>query len=212
MSAAQTFDQALSQSELRIIRRLTTPREIQAYLDELPYSADPFYRCPLRVLRERTAHCFDGALFAAAALRRLGHPPLILDIVPNNRDDDHLLALFKRNGHWGAVAKSNFVGLRFREPVYRTLRELVMSYFEQYHNVAGEKTMRGYTVPLNLKTFDKLDWMTRDEPLEGVAQRLDEVRQVKVVTEAMIAELSQVDERSLKAGLQGVNEAGLFKL
>lgn len=212
MSAVQTFDQALSQSELRIFRRLTTPREIQAYLDELPYSADPFYRCPLRVLRERTAHCFDGALFAAAALRRLGHPPLILDIVPNDRDDDHLLALFKRNGHWGAVAKSNFVGLRFREPVYRTLRELVMSYFEQYHNVAGEKTMRGYTVPLNLKTFDKLDWMTRDEPLEGVAQRLDEVRQVKVVTEAMIAELSQVDERSLKAGLQGVNEAGLFKL
>jgi hypothetical protein len=212
MSAVQTFDQALSQSELRIFRRLTTPREIQAYLDELPYSADPFYRCPLRVLRERTAHCFDGALFGAAALRRLGHPPLILDIVPNNRDDDHLLALFKRNGHWGAVAKSNFVGLRFREPVYRTLRELVMSYFEQYHNVAGEKTMRGYTVPLNLKTFDKLDWMTRDEPLEGVAQRLDEVRQVKVVTEAMIAELSQVDERSLKAGLQGVNEAGLFKL
>ncbi|MCJ7490252.1 MAG: hypothetical protein MUO87_08970 [Thermoplasmata archaeon] len=212
MSAVEMFDQALNQSELRIFRRLTTPREIQAYLDELLYSADPFYRCPLRVLRERTAHCFDGALFAAAALRRLGHPPLILDIVPNDRDDDHLLALFKRNGHWGAVAKSNFVGLRFREPVYRTLRELVMSYFEQYHNVAGEKTLRGYTAPLNLTAFDKQDWMTRDEPLEGVAQRLDEVRQVKVVTEAMIAELSQVDDRSLKAGLQGLNEAGLFKL
>ncbi|MFH1764491.1 MAG: hypothetical protein ABIF09_09895 [Gemmatimonadota bacterium] len=109
------------------------------------------------------------------------------------------------------MAKSNFVGLRFREPVYRTLRELVMSYFEQYYNVAGEKTLRGYTMPLNLKALDKLDWMTRDDPLEGVAQRLDEVRQVKVVTEAMIADLSQVDERSLQAGPQGVNEAGLFK-
>jgi hypothetical protein len=210
MPAVPAFDQALGPSERRVVAGLTTPRHIQAFLDGLLYSADPFYRSPLRVLRERTAHCFDGALFAAAMLRRLGYPPLILDIVPNDRDDDHLLALFKRNGHWGAVAKSNFVGLRFREPVYRTLRELVMSYFEQYYNVAGKKTLRGYTVPLNLRAFDKLSWMTSDDPLEGVAKRLDEIRQVKVLTEEMIAELSPVDERSLRAGLQGVNEAGLF--
>ena len=212
MTAVRIFEQSLNRSEGRVLAGLTTPRQIQAFLDDLLYSADPFYRCPLRVLRERTAHCFDGALFAAAMLRRLGYPPLILDIVPNDRDDDHLLALFKRNGHWGAVAKSNFVGLRFREPVYRTLRELVMSYFEQYYNVAGEKTLRGYTVPLNLKAFDKLNWMISDDPLEGVARRLDEIRQVQVLTETMIAELSPVDERSRRAGLQGVNEAGLFRV
>ena len=115
------------------------------------------------VLRERMANCFDGAVFAAAMLSRLGHPPLILDMLPNGRDDDHVLAVYKRDGHWGAVAKSNFAGLRFREPVYRTVRELVMSYFEQYYNVDREKTLRAYTRPLNLQVFDKYQWMTRNE-------------------------------------------------
>jgi hypothetical protein len=201
MSAIEAFEQALSDSERQVVARLTTPRDIQAFLDELLYSAEPIYRCPLRVLRERIAHCFDGALFAAAALRRLGYPPLILEILPSARDDDHLLALYKRDGHWGAVAKSNFVGLRFREPVYRTLRELVMSYFEQYYNVDREKTMRGYTMPLNLKAFDKLDWTVNDEPLEGIAQRLEKIRQVPVLTASMIADLTLVDERSYQAGL-----------
>lgn len=211
MSAVEAFEQALSHSERQAVARLTRPRDIQAFLDELPYSAEAIYRCPLRVLRERLAHCFDGALFAAAALRRLGCAPLIVDLVPSTRDDDHLLALYKREGHWGAVAKSNFVGLRFREPVYRTLRELVMSYFEQYYNVAREKTLWGYTVPLNLQAFDKLNWMSRDEPLERIAQRLDEIRRVPVLTATMIAGLSPVDERSYQAGLLGVNEAGLYR-
>ena len=113
------FDRVLTESERRFISKLTTPAKIQAFLDKLPYSSKSIYRSPLRVLRERVAHCFDGALFAAAALRRLSHPPLILELLPNDRDDDHLLALYKCEGHWGAVAKSNFVGLRFREPIYR---------------------------------------------------------------------------------------------
>src|SRR5439155_793750 len=93
--------------------------------------------------RERVAHCYDGALFAAAALRRLGHPPLLVNMYAE-RDDEHLLAVFKQAGHWGAVAKSNFVGLRYRDPIYRTLRELVMSSFQDYFNVQGDKTLRGY--------------------------------------------------------------------
>jgi hypothetical protein len=212
MSAVEGFEQSLSHSERQVVARLTRVQDIQAFLDELPYSTEAIYRCPLRVLRERTAHCFDGALFAAAALRRLGYPPLIVELAPSVRDDDHLLALYKRDGHWGAVAKSNFVGLRFREPVYRTLRELVMSYFEQFYNVAREKTLRGYTVPLNLKTFDKLNWMSSDEPLEGIAQRLDKIRRVPVLTKRMITRLSLVDERSYQAGLLGANEAGLHRL
>jgi len=111
---------------------------------------------------ERRAHCFDGAVFAAAALRKLGFPPLVLELVPNERDDDHLIALYKRDGLWGAVAKSNFVGLRFREPVFRNLRELVLSYFEQFFNVAGEKTLRAYTLPLDLTRFDALGWTIQD--------------------------------------------------
>jgi CRISPR/Cas system-associated protein Cas5 (RAMP superfamily) len=132
-------------------------------------------------------------------------------MVPNDRDDDHLLALYKRDGYWGAVAKSNFVGLRFREPVYRNLRELVMSYFEQFYNVEREKTLRSYSLPLHLKAFDKLNWMANDEPIERIAQRLDEIRKVPVLTRKMISNLSWVDERSYRAGLSGANKAGLFK-
>jgi hypothetical protein len=211
MSDLKDFDQVLTKSERRIITQLTTPFKIQAFLDELPYSAEAVYRCPLRVFREHIAHCFDGALFAAAMLRRLGHPPLVLNMLPNDRDDDHMLALYSRDGHWGAVAKSNFVGLRFREPIYHTLRELVMSYFEQFYNVEHEKTLRSYTVPLNLEAFDRFNWMTNDEPLARIEKRLDEIREVPILTRRMITGLSLIDERSYQAGLLGANGAGLYR-
>jgi hypothetical protein len=211
MSDLKDFDQVLTKSERRIITKLTTPFKIQTFLDELLYSADAIYRCPLRVFRERIAHCFDGALFAAAMLRKLGHPPLILNMLPNDRDDDHMLALYRRDGHWGAVAKSNFVGLRFREPIYHTLRELVMSYFEQFYNVEHEKTLRSYTPPLNLKDFDKFNWMTSDEPLKRIAKGLDKIREVPILTRSMINGLSLIDERSYQAGLLGANESGLYR-
>ena len=145
-----SLDSSLTQAELTQIKGLTSPSLIQTFLDAIPYSPDHFYRCPLRVIRDVKAHCFDGALFAAAMLCRIGYPPLILEMLPNARDDDHLLAVYRLQGCWGAVAKSNFSGLRYREPVYRTLRELVMSYFEQFYNVEREKTLRGYGLPMNL--------------------------------------------------------------
>jgi hypothetical protein len=207
----KAFEQTLTEIERQALARLATPGDIQVFLDDIPYSTDPIYRCPLRVLRERVAHCFDGAMFAAAMLRHIGYPPLVMEMTSNGRDDVHLLALYKREGHWGALGKSNFVGLRFREPVYRTLRELVMSYFELYYNLEHEKTLRGYTIPLNLKTYDKLDWMTRDEPLDLIADRLDEVRRFSLLTQSMVDGLQPVDERTYQAGLIGVNEAGLFR-
>ncbi len=211
MSAVEEFNKALTKSEHRMMSKFATPRKIQDFLDRIPYSVETIYRCPLRVLRERTAHCFDGAMFGAAALLRLGYPPLILNMPAILHDDDHLLALFKRDGRWGAVAKSNFVGLRFREPIYATLHELVMSYFEQFYNVERKKTLRAYTVPLNLKAFDKLSWMTSDEALERIGERLDEIRKVRLLTRRMIANLSLVDERSYQAGLLGANKDGLYK-
>jgi len=212
MSLLETFDREVSAEERAIVNGLTRPAGIQAFLDSIPYSTDEFYRCPLRVLRDRTAHCFDGAVFAAAALRRIGHPPLILDLLSNGRDDEHLLALFKDHGYWGAVAKSNFAGLRFREPVYRTLRELVMSYFEQYYNLEREKTLRGYTGPLNLKRFDRLNWMTADETMELIAQRTEEIRRVMLIGAEMEKRLSLVDERSYQAGLTGADPNGIYKI
>jgi hypothetical protein len=201
----------LTEAERELISRLDSPYAIQEFLDGVTYSSDDFYRCPLRVLRDRQAHCFDGALFAVAALRLIGYKPLALDMIPNRNDDDHILALFKVDDCWGALAKSNFSGLRFREPVYRNLRELVMSYFEQYYNTDREKTLRGYTRPLNLAAFDHLDWMTSDDCLEVIAQGFDEIPSYRLITEAMAARLQAVDERSHQAGLLGSVASGLFK-
>jgi hypothetical protein len=211
MSMEETLQKYVDENERRALDRLNSPAAIQAFLDDIPYSTDHFYRCPLRVWRERTAHCFDGALFGAAALRLLGHPPLILDLF-SERDDEHMLALYKRDGHWGAVAKSNFVGLRFREPVYRGLRELVMSYFEVYFNLEREKTLRAYSRPLNLKTFDRLCWMTSDEHLELIAERTDRLRRFPVLTPRMLAGLSPVDVRTFQANIVGLNMDGVYKL
>ncbi len=211
MKQVKIFRELFDKKALRVFSRLDSPIKIQDFLDGLPYSTEDTYRCPRSVLRDRQADCFDGALFAAAALRHIGHPPLILNMLPNNRDDDHVVALYKRAGCWGAVGKSNYFGLRFREPIYRTVRELVMSYFELYFNVRGEKTLRSYTGPLNLQSFDKLNWMVSDEPLEAIADRLDEIRRVPLITRRMAARLSLADKRSYQAGMLGVNLAGVFK-
>ena len=192
------------------MERLSDPAAIQAYLDGIPYSADPVYRSPRSVLRDRKAHCFDGAVFAAAALRRIGHAPLLVNMRAV-RDDDHVIALFARDGHIGAVAKSNFVGLRFREPLFRRLRELMLSYFEDFYNVDREKTLRFYSVPLDLGRFDALEWETRDEAMDVIAARLDSSRHFPLITSRQDAGLAKVDERFYGAGLLGSNRAGLYK-
>ena len=204
------FDGLLTSRERRVLDSLARPIDIQRFLDDLAYSTDPFYRCPLRVLRERRAHCFDGCLFAAAALRRIGYPPLILDMFPEAEDDEHLLALFKEDGHWGAVAKSNFVGLRFREPIHRNLRELMVSYFEQFYNFRRRKTLASYTRPLNLASFDRWNWTVSDEALERIAKSTEQAHRYPLLTPRMAARLAPVDERSYRAGLLGANPKGLF--
>lgn len=211
MSGIKSFVEALKKSERKEFLSLKSPHKIQIFLDKLEYGTEDMYRCPLRVLRDQKARCFDGALFATVALRRLGHRPLIVDLIPSKRDDDHILALYKVDECWGSVAKSNFAGLRFREPVYRTIRELVMSYFELYYNVAGEKTLRAYAVPLDLRGFDESDWLTTDEYLDRIAERLDKLRRVPIITRRMARRLSPVDERSYRAGLHGSVKAGLCR-
>jgi hypothetical protein len=198
-----------SASERAFLRRLDSPAKIQTFLDGIPYSSDPIYRSPRSVMRDRRAHCFDGALLAACALDRLGHPPPLVDLRAV-RDDDHVLAIFERHGHLGAIAKSNFVGLRYREPIFRNLRELALSYFEGYYNVAAEKTLRAYSVPLDLRALGRL-WMTEDAALEAIASRLDAIRHFPLITPAMERSLSTTDSRSFAAGMLGINEAGLYK-
>jgi hypothetical protein len=205
------YQQLFNSDELAELRQLDSPARIQAFLDAIPYSVEDRYRSPRSVLRDRQAHCFDGALFAAAGLRRLGYRALVADMFADN-DDEHLIAPFTVDGHWGAVAKSNFVGLRFREPIYRNLRELVISYFEVYFNANHEKTLRSYTRPLDLSAFDQYHWMVDDDSLEFIANRTDQLRRVHLLTPRMVALLSPVDERSYAAGMLGVDPAGLYEL
>ncbi|RJO63781.1 MAG: hypothetical protein C4523_19430 [Myxococcales bacterium] len=196
-------------SEKKILDRLDSPFKIQRFLDGLEYSADPIYRSPREVMRDRKAHCVDGSLFAAAALARLGFPPLIMELQAV-RDDDHLIALFKGPHGLGAVAKSNFVTLRFREPVFRSRRELVMSYFEGYFNTVGEKTLRAYSVPLDLRRFDRLGWRTDAAAVDAIVARIESARHYPVAPKRAIDALSPVDPRSLEAAMLGSNPAGLF--
>jgi hypothetical protein len=199
-----------TKGELALLARLSSPIKIQEYLDGLAYRAEELGACPRNVMKERRAHCYDGALFAAAALRRLGHRPMLLDMWAI-RDDDHVLAVFEVDGHYGAVAKSNFAGLRFREPIFRTLRELVLSYFEDYYNADGEKTLRAYSGLLNLRQFDRLGWMFRDEPIQYISDRLDALKHYPLLTKKMERNLCRIDPRSYQAGMLGTLAEGLYK-
>jgi hypothetical protein len=203
-------DTAFTSKERALYKTLNEPGKIQEFLDSLSYSTETCYRSPRQVIRDRKAHCFDGALFAASALRQLGFAPLLMDLRAV-RDDDHVLAVFKSKGRLGAIGKSNFVGLRFREPVYKGLRELAMSYFEQYYNAQGEKTLRAYSELLDLTPYDGLKWMTSSQNLSRIVRYLDETHHVPVISAAQARELHEVDARSLAAGLVGANKAGLYK-
>ena len=213
MNAVSEFIERLTPIEAKLFQNLDSPAKIQDFIDsEIPYSSEDIDRCPLRVLRDRIGHCLDGAFFAAAALRLIGLPPLVLQMLPNERDDDHMVAIYKAYDCWGAVGQSNFVGLRFREPVYRTLRELVMSYFEVFFNLEGEKTLLGYRLPIRLAKYDRLDWMWKDESIPPILEDIARKPGIRVITKEQEAALRPVDARSLKAGTQGINPTGLYQI
>jgi hypothetical protein len=193
----------LTPREADALRRLKPAWRLQRFLDALDYDIPGAgCRSPRRVLRERTVQCMDGAIFAAAALRLQGHRPLLLDLEAVF-DVDHVVAVFRENGHWGAVARSNFSGLRYREPIHRTLRELVLSYFEAYFNLRREKTLRRYSRPVDLSRFDSRSWMTAEEDLWYIPEHLVGIRHYRLLTPAMERRLGTVDRRMFEAGLVG---------
>jgi len=206
------FEGHVDDSQIEILASLTNPCEIQAYLDQTPYSPEDRNRTPVQVMQDRVAHCLDGAIFAAAALRRLSYPALLVDLFPEpGMDDDHVLAIYRSNGRYGALAKSNFAGLRMREPVYRSIRELVMSYFDWFFNVDGVKTLRTYTRMLNLKQFDQLGWIWKLEGVQAIERRLLSMRRIPLITPSMADGLYQMDRLTYEAGMMGVNPDGLYK-
>lgn len=192
----------LSRENLRTLRSLKTPARIQKFIDAMTYQYGDTAWSPQRALRERKGHCLEGALVAAAALRVNGRPPLLMDLEAV-RDDDHVVALYRERGLWGGMAKSNFAGLRFRAPVYRTLRELALSYFDQYYNLGGERTLRSYSAAVNLERLDSRGWMTAEEDVWCVPELLIAARHYPLLPDRVARELPRLDRRSFEAGMHG---------
>ena len=188
---------------------LSTPWRIQQFLDECDYNATEETRSPKVVFGLRRAHCLEGALFAAACLELQGMPPLVLDLQAFN-DDDHVIAVFKQDNCWGGIAKSNFTTLRYREPVYRSLRELAMSYFDLYFNTRGEKSLRAYSLPHNLNRFNQMQWRTTQDDLEDIGYFLDRVKHFPLISRAQERRLENASPLLLQSSMMGSDPAGLF--
>ncbi len=192
-----------NQKELKILKKLNTPRKIQNFLEKLNINFDKkgeTCMSPRTVLKKRRAHCIEGALLAAAALRLQGHKPLVVDLTANDRDEDHVITVFKQHGHWGAISKTNHAVLRYREPVYKTIRELVMSYFHEYFDDKGRKNLRSFTKPIDLSLFDPKNWMTSEEDVWFIPEYLADAPHQKIMNRAQIATLRKADRTELKAG------------
>lgn len=195
--------------EWQTLRNLKTPAGIQRLLNSLRYHDADTAWSPRRVLRERTAHCLEGGVLAAAALRAIGHRPLIVDL-EGEQDDDHIIAVYREHGHWGSVSKSHFNGLRERPPIFRTLRELAISYFEDYYNGRGERTLRAFSRPVDLTRFDRFHWMTSERPIWFVPKHLCEIGHVPLISRAQAKKLVRLDRLSMQAGLIGYDHSLMF--
>ena len=181
---ARREELGLTKAEFAILRRLSTPQKIQDFVSTLPQNFEPGGETCLSVrsvLAQRRAHCIEGAMLAALALWVHGEPPLLLDLTAT-RDYDHVVAVFRRAGHWGAISKTNPSVLRYRDPVYRTLRELAMSYFHEYANKRHQKTLRSWAGPFDLRRMDPKLWVTNEKSCWEVGYRLDALRHWPLIT------------------------------
>ncbi|RJP52736.1 MAG: hypothetical protein C4583_06240 [Anaerolineaceae bacterium] len=201
MSFITEFESRLPKNLHKKFKSLNSPFAIQQYLDSMPYVGEERDRSPLNVMLDNQSHCLDGGFLAALCLWRIGFKPLLIDIVPYpGEDDDHVLALYQIEGRWGALAKSNYVNLGFREPVYKSLRELVMTYFEHYISIHQEKVLRGYTRPLDASRYTHLNWAADEKGANVLYYKHFYGRSaVPLVTKSMAKRLSHVTDRNYKS-------------
>ena len=199
---ARREDLGLTPAEFAVLRRLSTPRKIQDFLYALPANFEiGGQTCmPVReVLRRRRAHCIEGAMLAACALWVHGEPPLLMDLRAE-QDYDHVVAVFRRGRYWGAISKTNPPLLRWRDPVYRSLRELAMSYLHEYANKRGQKTLRSYAGPFDLRRVEPQVWVSGTKNCWVLEELLDAMRHHALVTKRQARALRRRDAVERKAG------------
>ncbi len=191
-------------TEIKYLKTLTTPAKVQDFLNAIPFNFEidgkDTIKSPLRILRTWNAHCFEGALLGAYVLSLHGNKPMLLHLKSMKNDFDHVVALFKVNGYWGALSKTNHAVLRYREPVYKTVRELAMSYFHEYFLDNGVKTLRQYSNPLLLDEFED-GWWCEEEDLWGIDEELDKTKHHDIVPQAYVKKLRKADEIERKIGV-----------
>ncbi len=192
----------LSRGEFAALQRLRTPERIQEFLYGLKQNFElkgETCNSVRTVLKERRAHCIEGAMLAACALWIHGEPPLLLDFQAVH-DFDHVVALFRRHGRWGAISKTNGIGLRWRDPVYRSLRELAMSYLHEYYNKRDRKTLRTYSLPYDLRRMAPADWVTAEDGAWDLVDHLEATRHYKLMTPAQTRSLLRRDPFEREVG------------
>ena len=193
----------LDKNEIKILKSLDNPKKIQDFLNKIPLNFEEkgdTCMSPRMVLKNRKAHCVEGAMVAAAALRLNGEKPLVIDMEATKKDFDHVICVFKRNGKWGAIGKTNHAVLRYREPVFKSIRELVMSFFHEYFDDDGKKNLRSYSLPVDLSRFDHLNWMASEEDVWFIPEHLAKIRHFPILTRSQIAGLRKADKVELDAG------------
>jgi hypothetical protein len=183
----------LTKTELALLKVLNTPKKIQNWLNAIPQNFDETLYSPRLVIKNKKAHCIEGALFAALALAYHGHKPYLLDLKASRKDVDHVVALFKVGNCWGAISKTNYPVLRFREAVYATIRELVMSYFHEYTDTTGSKTLRSYSKPFDVSKLDP-SWVTSSEDLWDIGTALDESPHTTLFTNSQIKQFAKATQ------------------
>jgi len=192
-----------NKKEQKIFSKFKTPQQIQNFLNDLSFKFEKkdTYNSPRIILKTHKAHCFDGALFAATALWFNGEKPLLLDlkVAEDTKDVDHVVVLFKRFGFWGAISKTNHAVLRYREPIYKTVRELALSYFHEYFLPSGEKTLRSFSKPFDLSRFGT-EWLTTEKDLYYIVEALDKSPHIQILSKQQIKNLRKADKIEIKAG------------
>lgn len=187
----------------KILKRLSSPQKIQNFLDLMPINfekAGETHRSPRAALKTNKAHCIEGALIAAAALWVQGEKPLIMDLMSVRGDDDHVIALYTYNGYWGAISKSNHATIRWRDPVYKNIRELALSYFhEWFPESTGKRTLRSYSTPLNMQKFGT-DWITSDKDLWWLDKELNNQKHYPIAPAKNLRNARRADKMEIKAG------------
>ncbi len=193
---------SFTKKEKELIKKLNTPAKLQDFLNGFQFNFEEkgeMLKSPLFTLREKNAHCLEGALLGAYILKEHGFKPYLMHLRTEKADFDHVVAPFKINGFWGALSKTNHAVLRYREPVYKNIRELAMSYFHEYFLNNGRKTLRQYSILLDLNTFEK-NWSTLEGDLWGIDEELDKIKHFDVVPKPNIKYLRRADKIEIKAG------------